>query len=325
MATKSQKVRLSVFLITSATILILFFVVLVANKLLKRMDTYYIIYEDISVTGLEPGAAVKLQGVQVGRVSSLSVIDAASIRVEIEVERGTPIKKNTEAILTLVGITGLKFIELAGGTMNAETLEVGGTIIAGQGMFENISGQAEIILSKLEQVLNNINRMTGPETADNFTTAVSSLASISSQIDTLLTENRGAMTNTMSNLNTVMANLSSTSVRLDSTMTAINTAIQSGELKKTAENIEHISQTLSTQLDSLKLAETSEELRTLLRSTDKMIVNYDALATRARDDVLRSLRNLDDALDNLREATDVIRENPSVLLRGRRTAGDRIE
>ncbi|MFC1651223.1 hypothetical protein ACFL2X_06600, partial [Candidatus Latescibacterota bacterium] len=97
------------------------------------------------------------------------------------------------------------------------------------------------------------------------------------------------------------------------------------ELKNTVSNIEHISKNLSTQLDSLKLAETSEDLRTLIKNSDKMIVNYDALATRARDDILRSLRNLDETLDNLREAADVIRENPSVLLRGRRTTGDRLD
>ena len=54
MATKSQKVRLSIFLITSSSILILFFILLVGNRLLQRMDTYYVVYEDISVTGLEP-------------------------------------------------------------------------------------------------------------------------------------------------------------------------------------------------------------------------------------------------------------------------------
>ena len=139
MATKAQKVRLSIFLIISSSVLLLFFIVLAGNRLLKHMDIYYIIYEDISVTGLEPGAAVKFRGVQVGRVSGLAVQDAASVRIEIEVERDTPIKKDTVAILTLVGITGLKFIELTGGSVGSEPLPVGSNITAGQSLFENIS------------------------------------------------------------------------------------------------------------------------------------------------------------------------------------------
>jgi len=282
------------------------------------MDVYYIVYEDISVTGLEPGAAVKYHGVQVGRVSGLAVKDAASVIVEIEVEQGTPIKQDTKAVLTLAGITGLKFIELTGGTVESEPLSVGSTITAGQSLFENISGYAEVILGKLEQVLDNINQMTGPETAGEINDAIHSLASISSEIDTLLRDNRET-------LELIINNLSSTTEKVDSTMTAINTTIHSEKIQNTVTNIDHISESLRTQLDSLKLVETSRDLRNLLENTNKMVVNYDLLATKARDDILASLRNLEETLDNLREAADVIRENPSVLIRGRRTTGDRLE
>ena len=108
-------------------------------------------------------------------------------------------------------------------------------------------------------------------------------------------------------------------------MTAINNTIQSEKIQNAVSNIDHITESLRTQLDSLRLAETSRDLRNLLENTNKMVVNYDLLATRARDDILASLRNLDETLDNLREAADVIRENPSVLIRGRRTTGDRLE
>ncbi|GAF67925.1 unnamed protein product [marine sediment metagenome] len=325
MATKAQKVRLSVFLIISSSILLLFFLILVGNRLLKRMDTYYIIYEDISVTGLELGSAVKFHGVQVGRVAGLAVKDAASIIVEIEVERGTPIKKDTEAVLSMVGITGLKFVELLGGTEESEQLPVGGTLIAGQSSFEIISGSAEIIMAKLEQVLNNLNEMTGPETSGSIINALKAFTSVSSELDTLLQENRIALTNTISDFDIVMSNLITTTAKADSTMTAINSIIQTGSFRNTVENIDYITEKLSTQLDSLRLARTSAEFRELLNNTNKMVVNYDLIAARARDDILRSLRNLEETLDNLREVTDVIRENPSVLLRGRRTTGDRVE
>ena len=117
----------------------------------------------------------------------------------------------------------------------------------------------------------------------------------------------------------------STTEKIDSTMTTVNTIIQSEDIRKTVSNINQITSTLSTQLDSLRLAETSEEFRNLLNNTNKMITNYDLIASRAREDVLNSLRNLEETLDNLREATEVIRENPSVLLRGRRTTGDRVD
>ncbi len=204
MATKAQKVRLSVFLIISGTILLTFFVVLAGSRLLKRMDWYVIEYKDISVTGLEPGAAVKYQGVPVGRVTALSLKDAATVLVEIEVERGTPIKENSEAILTMVGITGLKFVEIIGGTEDSDILEVGGTIVAGESVFETISGRAEVILAKLEQVLNNLNIMLSPKSTESLQNVLASINDMSEQVNLLLTDNREHITNSITHLDTLM-------------------------------------------------------------------------------------------------------------------------
>ena len=325
MATKAQKVRLSLFLIISSSVLLLFFLVLVGNRLLKRMDTYYVVYEDVSVTGLEPGAAVKFHGVQVGRVTGLAVKDAASVIIEIEVERDTPVKTDSEAILTLVGITGLKFVELIGGTIDAEKLPPRSEIIAGESLFDNISGSAEILLAKLEQIMNNLNDITGPETTESLTLALTSIASLSSQLDSLFMENRSSLNRSVVGMEEVMGNLSSTTDQLDSTMTAINSIMQSGNLQGTVANLNFITGEVRTGIDSLHMGDTAAEFRSLVGNANRMVVSYDMVIVRAREDILRSLRNLEEILDNLREATDTIRENPSVLLRGRRTTGDRVD
>ena len=325
MATKAQKVRLSIFLILSSAVLLIFFLVLVGSRILKRMDPYYIVYEGISVTGLEPGAAVKYNGVQVGRVNDLSLRDVASIRVDIQVDHGTPIKKNTEAVVTVVGITGLKYVELSGGTPEAEDLEIGGNIKAGQSFLDNITGRAEIIMAKLELVLNNLNAMLSPETTESIQTTLKSIAQVSVQVDGMLAENRQGLRNSVAQLDTVMQHLTETSEQTAEAMTALNTLVQSEEIKGTVTDIRRITAKIRTDIDSLRIAETSRELQTLLTSANQMVVHYDMIGMRARDDILKALKNLEETLDNLRIATDVIRENPSVLLRGRQSTGDRKE
>jgi len=325
MATKAQKVRLSIFLIVAGSTLIMFFIILVGNRLLKKIDMYYIEYMDISVTGLEPGAAVKYHGVQVGRVSSLSVKDVATVRVEIEIKRGTPIKTDTEAILTLIGITGLKFVELIGGSEEAERLAVGGTIVAGQSVFETITGSAEVMIAKLEQVLSNLNQMLSPKTTETLHNALNSINDLTTQLSTLIKDNREHLTHSTAHLDTVMRYLSSTVEKADETMQAINTFTKSEELKTTLTDINVITARLRADIDSLKIAETANDFRTLIQSSNEMIVHSDLIVMRVRDDLLRSISNLEEALDNLREATEVIRENPSVLLRGRQTSGERVE
>ena len=303
----------------------IFFLVLVGNRIMKRMDPYYIVYEGVSVTGLEPGAAVKYHGVQVGRVTNLSLIDAASIRVDIEVDLGTPIKTDTEAIVTAVGITGLKYIELFRGSIESADLEIGGSIGAGASLFDNITGRAEIIMAKLEQVLNNLNVLLSLETTETLRNALGSIARVASQVDEMLIENRQSVAGSVAHLDSMMQHLNSTARAAEEISTSIQSLVQSGDLKNTLSNIEGISSKLKTDIDSLRIAETSHELRTLLANANQMVVHYDLIGMRARDDILESLRNLEQALDNLRVATDVIRENPSVLIRGRQTTGDRRE
>ena len=325
MATKAQKVRLSVFLIVSSVTLLIFFLVLVGSRIFKRMDPYHIVYEGISVTGLEPGAAVKYHGVQVGRVTDLSVKDVGSIQVDIEVEHGTPIKTDTEATVEVVGITGLKYVELTGGTPESDLLQTEGIISAGQSLFDTITGSAEVIMAKLEQVLNNLNVMLSPETSASLNEALTSIAHVSSNMNNLLTENRESLKHSIAHLDTVMQQLAVTSEMTSEMMTSINTMVQSDELKDTISNINHITTQLKTQIDSVRLAETIGELRELLANANQMVVHYDMVGLRARNDILNSLSSLEEALNNLREATDVIRENPSVLLRGRQTTGERVE
>ena len=325
MATRAQKVRLSVFIIASGSVLLVFFLMLVGSRLLRSMDPYFIEYKNISVTGLEPGAAVKYHGVQVGRVVAPSVKDAETIRVHIEVQSGTPIKEDTEAVLTLIGITGLKFIELLGGSMNAPDLPVGGTIVAGESTFEAITGRAEIILAKVEQVLNNLSSMTGPETTDRIHATLDAVTTLTSDASGMLDENRGQIGRSLTQLDTLMVYLASTGENLSTTVARIDAIVNSPEMSATVSNAAAVTARVRTELDSMNVAETMAGLRELMGNANKMVVNYDMMGMRARDDILGSLSNLEEALDNLREATEIVRDNPSVLLRGRQTTTDRIE
>jgi hypothetical protein len=75
----------------------------------------------------------------------------------------------------------------------------------------------------------------------------------------------------------------------------------------------------------MKLVELSSDIRNFITNTNSMVNHYDILAVRGRDDILRALRNMEEALDNFREITNIIRENPSVLIRGKASSQDRPE
>jgi phospholipid/cholesterol/gamma-HCH transport system substrate-binding protein len=322
MATRAQKIRLAVFLIISAVIFSMFFFILVGGKYLKRNETYYIIYRDISITGLEPGAAVKLNGVPVGRVTGLSVETAASVRIEVEVAPNTPIKTDTEAVLNFIGVTGLKYVELISGTEGSAVLPPGGTIKAGQSLIDALSGQASVIVTKLELAINNLNRITGPENNIAFNHALNSFAGVSAQLDTLFQFTRPDIVHALIVMDSVMIQLSETAHKTDYAVESLDDILKTGDIQQTFSNTRHITDTMSTQIDSLNIVELTSDLHLLVENANTMVTHYDLLVLRGRDDILKALRNMEESLDNLRETTDLIRENPSVLIRGRPTANE---
>ena len=76
-------------------------VVWMAGANLRKDITYYDIYFDGSVTGLNPGNTVRYRGIPVGAVSEIAINpkNVQQVRVMIEVPADTPIKKDTIAAL----------------------------------------------------------------------------------------------------------------------------------------------------------------------------------------------------------------------------------
>jgi phospholipid/cholesterol/gamma-HCH transport system substrate-binding protein len=79
----------------------------------RDYDTYEIYFEG-SVSGLSKGSPVRYLGVDVGRVTALSVDkrDARRVKVIADIDRSAPISGATQAKLGLLGLTGLLYIDL---------------------------------------------------------------------------------------------------------------------------------------------------------------------------------------------------------------------
>lgn len=101
------------------------FVMWLARAGLQNENVYYYIYVRGSVAGLQNGAPVQYRGVPVGTVTDISIDDqnVELIQVTVALRPGTPVKTDTVATLQLQGITGLSFVQLAGGTTAAADLE----------------------------------------------------------------------------------------------------------------------------------------------------------------------------------------------------------
>ncbi len=90
----------------------------------KKFDEYQIYFQE-SVSGLNIGSSIKYKGFEVGNVGEIKLNpnNSEEIQVDIIIKKGTPIKEDNYAVLGNLGITGLKYIELKGGSNNSKLLQ----------------------------------------------------------------------------------------------------------------------------------------------------------------------------------------------------------
>jgi len=90
----------------------------------SKDDVLYRIHFEESVSGLSLGDPVKLLGVDVGMVEAMTIKpeDPSRVEVDVKLHKDAQIKTDTKATLRFKGITGTYFIELDGGSAEAEYL-----------------------------------------------------------------------------------------------------------------------------------------------------------------------------------------------------------
>ena len=125
MDTKINFFKIGLFVIALVTsLLILIFWLGKFGFEKKKFDEYQIYFKE-SISGLNIGSSIKYKGFEVGNVSEIKLNpnNSEEIQIDIVIKKGTPIKEDNYAVLGNLGITGLKYIELKGGSNNSKLLQ----------------------------------------------------------------------------------------------------------------------------------------------------------------------------------------------------------
>ncbi len=313
MVSRAQKIRLTIFLVVSFSILIGSLIIITGKHIFEKREKYYIRYKNISLSGLEIGSAVRYRGIRVGRIENIYIDeqDITSLIVKVSVKPGVPIKEDTEAMVTYFGITGLKIIELQGGTNEAERLEPGAYIKSGISLVETMTDQAEVIAQKLDLILNNIVEMTEASRRNQFYRLVDNTSNTLETFQTLLDTNKVNLYHTIKNVSAFSAQLDSLTSSSILLVNDLRTITSSAELTNSVKNIEEI----TTEIKEAKISELIAKLTKAVEQTDKTFTHLDLTLLKSRHDILSSAEILRESLENFNEFTRMISENPSLLLR----------
>ncbi len=145
----------------------------------QPVDGYQAFIQE-SVAGLNVDAPVKYLGVDVGKVSRIEIDphNSRQVRLRFLIDRGTPIKQDSEAVLKTQGLTGIAYVELSGGSVGSRPLVPGADGVAPTIPFKlSLSARLENVLTNVlanvDRTSNNLNAVFD---ADNRAALKSTLA-----------------------------------------------------------------------------------------------------------------------------------------------------
>ena len=273
----------------------------------KQYDSYRAMVDE-SVAGLSLNAPVKYRGVDIGRVREIQLDpdNMEQVRLIFEIERGTPIKEDTRAMLKSQGLTGIAYVELNGGTQSSPPLRateegklpVIQTKPSLSARLENVIGSA---LVKLDATSDSVNKVLGPE---NLAAFKSTLADLSVLAHTVAARK-----------DSIDAGIENAARTLDSS------ARLTAQLEK---NLGPVIERINQTADSVR--KMSDEVAYAGASTRKTVDSVGADIKRFSADTLPELQNLLGELtalsNSLRHLIDETERNPRGFLFGRKPGPD---
>jgi len=282
--------------------------------------------------GLESGTAVRYGGVNVGKVTRVRVDPADTSRIEIDfsVAPDAPVKTDSVARISSLGLLSDSFLELTPGAQSAPKAAPGSVIKSKESFgFDDIADSVEGMLPDVQASLKSLNG----DLSNLHTT-------IDEANDLLNDKNRANLAGTLSTLNASLAELrpelnhtlksvdemlADAQPKLSATLTDLQTMVTKlqpllDNLNKTIDTangtLGHVDGTLAENRENIKAS--VETLRKVLEMATVTVGQLNSTLDRNSDNLDETLDNVRLATENLRELTDTVKASPSSVILGTR-------
>lgn len=280
----------------SGSILLFFFIAIpVGLKIADKQKNYYSYFEGESLSGLEIGATVKFRGIPIGKVGKITYDPANLSRVKViyNIDAEFPMKQDMYAQTGMMGITGLKYVEILGGTNTAAPLKENSELPSKQSLMASITGKSEVIIAKIELLLNQLNTLTDPDSLRTLRKILSNVESITGTANNFVNELSPDVKVVTKSFKSTMRTVDSISTDIRGITSRIHDSISLGDLAK-----------IVTKVDT-----TADEIKNLIRTLNMTI-------KQSREDFTVSMQNLRETAENINELSKLLLENPSLIIKG---------
>lgn len=267
-----------------------------SGKSYGKIYATYLVYMNESVSGLSLDAPVRYRGVQVGAVRRIELApgNPEQVQLTLDIERGTPVKQDTVAVLQVQGLTGIAHIDLAGGSRDSPPLRP-------------VRGQKYPVIRTGLSLMRRLDV--------GVTTLLANLNRSSENFNALLNEeNRATLSRTMANLD-----------RLSTILAAHSDELESGmkHAARTMENTEKLTALANTELPQLlqriqRSADAFDRMANeAARAGSSTASAVDSVRAEALPEARQAISELRELTASLHRFSEALERNPGILLQGR--------
>ena len=302
MESKVNFVAVGAFVIVLTVALVAAGLWLSSGKYYRKSYDTYVTHMTESVAGLNLNAPVRYRGVDVGRVKkiALDTTNVERVVVTLDIDRGTPIKEDTVAMLGSQGLTGIAFIELTAGQRDSPPLRAKPgaehpEIASVPSFMSRLETSVPLLLANLGRVGDNANALLDDENRRALKTTLADLALLSHTL--------------AARAKTIDATLASSARAMD------NAAKVTAELPRLVQRVERTAEALDHMASEVGGAGASA--RATLNTAQAGIAEASGTTL---PDIRALVTELRDLTATLRGVAEEVDRNPGVLLQGRTPA-----
>lgn len=265
------------------------FILSISELDFKAEKAHYLVrYKYIG--GISRGSLVRYGGMEIGHVTEIRVPADGDTRIELmlEVTADTPIKTDSEAFLTTIGIMGATYVEITLGSAQAALLPENSLISCLEmTSVSQLTGSAGQITTRLELFLDRLNDLLNERNREAFGTLMQGTNS-------LLAGENGRMA-------ILMGNLTSLSAELQATIASLNRLIETNE-STVAQSLENV-------------PEIMEGTKKVLESLERTSFHLDHIVMANSENYAEIVKDMQRTAQNLEEFSRIIKERPWTIIR----------
>ncbi|MEN5301683.1 MULTISPECIES: MlaD family protein [unclassified Pseudomonas] len=265
---------------------------------------YEVIFNE-AVSGLSRGSPVQYNGIKVGDVTSLRLDpkDPRRVLARVRLSGDTPVKEDTQAKLTLAGVTGNSFIQLSGGTPHSPELKGKDgklpVIVASPSPISRLLNDSSDLVTNINMLLHNATQMFSDSNIEHLSNTLANLD-----------QTTGAFANQNGGISEAIAQLAQVGKQANATLAETQALMRNANGLLGSQGKQAIG---SAEQAMQSLAESAATLNSLLQDNRQSIDD----GAQGLNQLSPAIRELRETLNSLKGISRRLEADPSGYLLGR--------